>query len=326
MIAKILNFVVISGGITLAIALVLIFTQRPAALPAGEGLDFTKTLDGGGTTAMPNQTVQMRDGYDLAVRRYPGPDEGAPLLVLVHGSGWHGLQFDGLARDLSDLAQVIVPDLRGHGARPGRRGDVDYIGQLEDDLADLIAAESAPGQKILLGGHSSGGGLVVRFAGGKHGDLIDGAILMAPFLKYDAPTTRPNSGGWAHVLTRRIIGLSILNTFRIRALNHLPIIQFRMPAAVMEGPLGDTATTAYSYRLNRSFAPRRDYLADAAGLPPFLLVAGSEDEAFFADRYEPTLSKATDKGRYVILPGEGHLDIVDVPGTATAIREFLDGI
>ena len=73
-------------------------------------------------------------------------------------------------------------------------------------------------------GHSSGGWLVVRFAGGAHGDLIDHAVLLAPFLKYNAPTTRENAGGWAYTMVRRIIGLSMLNTFRITALNYLPII------------------------------------------------------------------------------------------------------
>jgi alpha-beta hydrolase superfamily lysophospholipase len=31
---------------------------------------------------------------------------------------------------------TYVPDIRGHGGS-GRRGDIDYIGQLDDDLADL---------------------------------------------------------------------------------------------------------------------------------------------------------------------------------------------
>jgi non-heme chloroperoxidase len=31
---------------------------------------------------------------------------------------------------------VYAPDLRGHGSS-GRRGDIDYIGQLDDDLVDL---------------------------------------------------------------------------------------------------------------------------------------------------------------------------------------------
>jgi len=108
---------------------------------------------------------------------------------------------------------------------------------MEDDLVALIKAEAREDQKVIVAGHSSGGGLVVRFAGGEHGALMDEAILFAPFLKYNAPTTRENSGGWAHAMTRRIIGLSMLNTFTITALNYLEIIQFNMPKSRARGKI-----------------------------------------------------------------------------------------
>ncbi len=324
MIRRVLTFFITSIVITLGIAVVLILSQRPVNLPAGEGLDFTNTLTGDADAPQPQTSVKMRDGYDAQVRRYPSDDTNAPLLVLVHGSGWHGLQFDTVARDFSTVADVVVPDLRGHGEKPGVRGDIAYVGQFEDDLADLIAELCKPDQKVILGGHSSGGGLVVRFAGGQHGALIDGAVLLAPFLKHNAPTMRDNSGGWSHPLMRRIIGLGILNTFRVRALNYLTIIQFRMPQAVMDGSLGHTATTAYSYRLNTSFAPRSNYLADVAALPPFVLVAGAQDEAFRAAMFEPTMSDVTDKGSYVIVEEVNHLDIISAPEAVTAIKGFLN--
>jgi predicted alpha/beta hydrolase len=305
-IKKVLTFVVTSLVITLCIALGLIASQRPIEMKGGGGLDFTKTLAGERAPAMALTAIKGRDGFDLQVRDYPSAAPDAPLVVLIHGSGWHGLQFDGLARQLSETAHVIVPDLRGHGPKPGRRGDVDYIGQLEDDLADLIAAYRTDGQQVVMGGHSSGGGLVV--------------------LKHDAPTTRTDAGGWTHVMLRRIIGLSMLNTVRITALNHLEIIQLNMPKVVLEGALGDTATTAYSYRLNASFAPRARYLDDVAALPKFVLIAGADDEAFDAALYEPTMTPATDKGSYVTVADTGHLDIVDAPQTAQTIESFLNDL
>ncbi len=227
---------------------------------------------------------------------------------------------------MTSFANVLAPDLCGHGVALGRSGDVEYIGQLEDDLADLIKLHVKPGQKVVLAGHSFGGGLVVRFAGGAHRDLIDGAILMAPYLKYNAPTTRPNSGGWARPLTRRIIGLSMLNNANVRKLNHLPVIQFAFPSEVLNGPLGHTATPTYSFRLNTSFAPRNDYLGDVAVLPSFLLIAGRKDEAFIANKYEPLMSSANDAGEYVLLDGVGHLDVVDATPTRRAIAGFLNRI
>lgn len=323
MLFKILRPIVISLVITLVVATILVFTQRPIAMDGEGGLDFARTLEKDGPPPAPLQSVPMRDGYPLQVRTYGGADN-VPLLVLVHGSAWHGMQFDALGTALQGSADVIVPDLRGHGTVPGRRGDVDYIGQLEDDLADLITTVAKPGQKVIMAGHSSGGGLVVRFAGGAHGAMMDGAVLMAPFLKHDAPTMRENAGGWNHVLLRRIIGLSILNTFRISAFNHLPIVQFNMPKAVLEGSLGDTATVAYSYRMNTSFAPRSAYLDDIAALPKFVLLAGGADEAFISSQFAPTMGAVTDKGRYDMILGASHLDIVDDPRTLGIIKAFLD--
>ena len=324
MIWKIAQFVLISLVVTLVIAVGLILSQRPKTLTSEGGLDFDQTLTRTQGEPHPLTETPMRDGYALQHRHYAAPSEDAPLLVMVHGSAWHGLQFGMLAKDLNAHAEILAPDLRGHGLKPGTRGDVAYIGQFEDDLADLITAHRKPGQKLVMLGHSSGGGLVVRFAGGSHGAMLDSAVLLAPFLKHNAPTTRPNSGGWTQVLLRRIIGLSILNTFKITALNHLTIMQFNMPQEVLEGELGDTATTAYSYRLNTSFAPRGDYLKDVAALPPYLLIAGAKDEAFDAALYAPTMQPATNKGRYEIVPDVAHLDIVDAPETAQLIKGLLD--
>lgn len=324
---KIASFAAISLVVYLGIALGLILSQWPKGRVASDqGLDFSRQVVGASAEPQTLETIRMRDGLDLPVRRYTSGTVDLPLMVLVHGSGWHGLQFDTLARGLQPFADVVVPDLRGHGATPAHRGDVDYIGQFEDDLADVIAQARKPGQKVVLAGHSSGGGLVVRFAGGPHGGLIDSAVLLAPFLKYNAPTTRVNAGGWATPLTRRIIGLTMLNTLGITALNRLTIIEFAFPQAVLDGPLGTTATRAYSFRLNTGFAPRADYLGDIAKMPPFLLIAGTKDEAFVAEAYEPLMRGVTDKGQYRLLTGVSHLDVVNAPETKAMIITFLHGM
>ncbi|MBK0329690.1 alpha/beta fold hydrolase [Rhodobacteraceae bacterium F11138] len=326
MISKILTFAIVSLAIYVTIAASLIASQRPKTPKAREGLDFTQVMASGAfvapdTPAFARMHFAARDGVALDYTRVgiEGADE-LPLIIMVHGSGWYGGQFDRLAWALRDVAEVKAITLRGHGNSPVRRGDVDYIGQFEDDIADLIGDD--PRKPILLG-HSSGGGLVVRFAGGVHGDKLGGAILLAPFLKHDAPTTRPDSGGWAHVLIRRIIGLSMLNAIGIHWFDDLTVIQFNMPETVLDGPSGAYATLSYSWRLNVSFAPRRTYLKDIAKLPPFLLIAGAQDEAMAAAEYEPLMRDVTDKGRYEVVDGVAHLDIVDSPETERLIRDYL---
>ncbi len=311
-------FVVIAGA--------LILSQRPKTSPySQETLDFSVIQDTPSVDAPDPKRMKMRDGYMLPVRFYGEAGRGT-LLVLLHGSGWHGLQFHALARALADKAHVVVPDLRGHGEAPVRRGDVDHIGQYEEDLADLIDGLRHEGQKVVVAGHSSGGGLVIRMAGGRYRNRMDGAVLLSPFLKYNAPTMRPNSGGWARPLTRRIVGLSMLNMVGIRMFNHLQVIQFAMPETVLNGPLGHTATTSYSHRLNTGFAPRAKYRLDISKLPPFLFVAGRDDEAFIAEAFEGILSAASEMGSYHIVDDVGHLDIVNSSETAKLIRGFLHSL
>ncbi|MBL4812817.1 MAG: alpha/beta fold hydrolase [Rhodobacteraceae bacterium] len=323
MLSKVLRGIILTPLIYLLIAGGLILSQWPQTVTNQQGgLDFTNILAADGAPVRAPIQVQMRDGSQLPVRQYGAPDQ-QNMLVLIHGSGWHGMQFDTLAIALSDAAFVVVPDLRGHGIAPQRRGDIDHIGQYEEDIADLIDALRQDGQTIVVAGHSSGGGLVVRMAGGAYGDRINQAVLIAPYLHYNAPNMRPNAGGWTRPLTRRLIGLSMLNMVAITALNHLDVIQLAMPQEVLNGPLGATATTAYTYRLNTSYAPRDDFLADIAMLPPFLLIVGRDDEAFLAESYTPLLSSVSEVGSYHIVENVGHLDIVNAPETATLIREIL---
>ncbi len=291
----------------LALALALIASQPPVALPKGATMVFPDSTPD--VEPVPLTACKARDGAPLGLRHFPARVPDAALLVLIHGSGWHGGGYVARAQALAvdDRIEVLLPDLRGHGPAPERRGDIDHIGQFEDDLADIIGQFRRPGQRLILAGHSSGGGLVLRFVGRQYGELPDGVVLMAPFLKYNAPTMRPNSGGWADALTRRSIGLTMLNAIGICGLNHRTAIQFNFPDAVLQGPQGATATKACSFRLNAAFAPRSDYKADIRRLPPFLLLAGTRNEAFRTEEFEPLLSALNPNGQYHLLDGVTHL-------------------
>ena len=116
----------------------------------------------------------------------------------------------------------------------------------------------------------------------------------------------------------------MLNAVGIRALNHLPVISFAMPAVVLDGPLGNTATTAYTYRMNTSFAPRSDYGGDLAQLgAPFLVVAGDADESFRAELYEETIAAHVSGGTYLVLPEVSHLGVVTRPEAIETVLEWL---
>ena len=83
---------------------------------------------------------QARDGTWLAYRLYPAANGASDrLAILAHGSSASSAEMNAAALALAGAGVVAVTiDARGHGAS-GSRGDIAYIGQLDDDLADLVA-------------------------------------------------------------------------------------------------------------------------------------------------------------------------------------------
>lgn len=272
-----------------------------------------------------------RDGAALGYRVWHPSDlsDEAPIVIMLHGAGGHSGWMAPLASGVAEEAnaKVIALDLRGHGPDPIRRGDVDYVGQFEDDIADLIGHLDPQGREVILLGHSAGGGLTIRLAGGPYSELISRTILVAPFLQHDAPTALPaDPNGWARPLVRRIAGLWMLNAAGIGLLNHLTVVEFRFPSEALDGPALAVATRHYSYRLQFSFSPRRDWPKDVAALPRYLLVAGSADSTFKSDAYEPTLRPIAPHGDFLVLEGAGHADILADQRLVLAVSDFVTAI
>ena len=113
------------------------------------------------------------DGARLQYYAYlASPDK---IAVLVHGSAGPGTSMHALAKALRDAGvSAYVLDIRGHGAS-GRRGDIDYIGQIDDDLADFVTTlgPEKSGEVRTLLGFSAGAGFAIRFADGRYGELFD---------------------------------------------------------------------------------------------------------------------------------------------------------
>jgi non-heme chloroperoxidase len=251
---------------------------------------------------------EARDGEQLAYRFYDSTAD--QILIFVHGSSYHGSSYHDLASAVSSsgTAKVVLPNLRGHFQSGRHRGDVQYIGQLEDDIADRIARLRSQGLNgpIVLGGHSSGGGFAIRFAGGAHASLVSRFLVLSPAIP-TSPTLRDGSaGGWARVHLRRLIGLQLMNVFGIRRFNGLPVIEFNKPARFLDG----TETLSYSYRLNASYHPRNNYMADVRRLTDNAMIfIGEKDEAIDAQRLKALLDRKSPATPITILADVNHFEI-----------------
>lgn len=271
------------------------------------------------------QSVKARDGAPLNYRLYPGRADRA--IVLVHGSTGSGTEMLKLAQALQAAgATVYAISLRGHGGSGTRNGDVSYRGQLDDDLADLAKGVEIDKQGVhrTLAGFSSGGGFVLRVAGGPQAGLFDDYLAISPYIGPDSPTSKPNSGGWAGVALPRIVALSLLDGIGLPWFQGLPAIHFATQAKA-----DDRRTPVYSFRLMASLQLGLDWRVVLARIKvPTRIVVGANDELFNADQFQPMMQAINPRIGVTVVPGHGHLGMIADPAAVTAVaavwRQMVD--
>jgi alpha-beta hydrolase superfamily lysophospholipase len=261
---------------------------------------------------------QARDGTVLAYRHYAA--RGTPagrIAILVHGSsGSSRSAIQALSQALAARGvENYAVDIRGHG-ESGTRGDIRYFGQLEDDMADLVAEvrKLHPAEPLTLIGHSAGGGFALRLAASPIQDLFVRTVLLAPFLGYDAPSNRPGAGGWASPDIPRLLGLQALRGLGIDWAESLPTVAFAV------APNSAKILNAnYSNRLLRNFAASRDFRRDlAAARRPVAIFAGGADELMLSGKYQEIVG---DRVPVRIIDGIDHMGIVGNPAAVSVIAD-----
>jgi non-heme chloroperoxidase len=194
-----------------------------------------------GDAPAPRQ-VQARDGASLQYYAYPAePDKVA---VLVHGTAGPGTSMHALAGSLRAAGvTAYVLDIRGHRGS-GRRGDIDHIGQLDDDLSYFVAelGPARSGETRAPVGFSGGAGFSIRFAGGPFGLLFDRYVFLSPILP-TAPTWRPNAGGWTNIARPRIVTIAGLDRLGIHWFDGFNVISY-----AVSPERSHEVTASYSYR------------------------------------------------------------------------------
>jgi alpha-beta hydrolase superfamily lysophospholipase len=169
-------------------------------------------------------TLNVGPGLQLGLRDWPLADNSAARahVLIVHGLGEHSGRYAHVAQRLNDWGYAVHSfDLWGHGQSGGERGSMRDDFALLDDLAAVVdhtRQAMAPGQSLVLLGHSLGGLLAARFVSL---DLraIDALVLSSPALD-------PGLNALQKVLLATLPGIApnlrVGNGLQVKYLSHDP--------------------------------------------------------------------------------------------------------
>jgi pimeloyl-ACP methyl ester carboxylesterase len=331
MLKKIIRILLISTAVLAILwfigALALVFGPAPkftrsTAAAIGNNLQTAKGPDNSpkGEAAQ----FRMRDGTILKARWFASD---SPINVLfLHGVMGDSRGCAETCRRIREMtgAEVFALDQRGHGESGGVPGDVNYIGQYEDDVSDVMAElwKRKPESYIILAGHSMGGGIALRYVAASKKPSADGYLLFAPLLGSKSPTARTESADGpktdSEALMKlnlpRTIGLMMLNAVGIRGLNGLHTLLFNVPP---QFPIH-----AYSYRAMASMEPTDYVAALTADAKPLLVIVGKNDEAFRAEHFASVIGIHKNAETEVI-DGESHNSVLYSSAALNAVAGWM---
>jgi len=273
---------------------------------------------------LPQASFLKLGGKTLGFRQYHADSD--VHLVLIHGAGCFGDQLHHIARAVSQagLAQAYTLNMSGHGLSDGARGHaVSYPSEIVEDVGKFLDAlrHDAPHGKIILCGHSAGGGVVLGVSRTQADRLVDGYVFLAPYLGLGSPTVRPFFGGWTRLRILRLAALIIANLLGIERFNNNSVVDFDTEACLHDPRF----VKNWSFNTMQAFSAGR-WLPGAkpiAAHKPVLLLAGEQDECFKQPLYQDALAVIAPHGEMPMIGSCGHFDLLVNTNSIKKIENWL---
>ncbi len=233
--------------------------------------------------------------------------DGAPPLVLIHGAGGSHLHWPRELRRLS-IADVYALDLPGHGKSEGagRQSIPEYSARVLEWMKDAWV------QRPVLVGHSMGGAIALQAALQAPAE-VSGLVLIGSGARLRVAQPILDSTSREEMLSQAIE----------------LIVEWSYSA---NAPHGLRALSAKDLRGTRPAALHNDFLAcdrfDVMSRlgevqAPALIMCGSEDK-LTPEKYSRYLTDHLPDARLVLLPGAGHMAMLEQPkAAAEAVLAFL---
>ncbi len=281
---------------------------------------------------MPTATIKS-ESFPPATIFYHELGSGPPL-VLLHGFPLDGRMWADVAEILSQQWRVIIPDLRGFGQSPWPddqppQSAEEIIGDkvswtvaaLAADVEGLLAALKIDGP-IVLAGLSMGGYIALQFAL-RYPTKLRGLILADTRAAADSADARAGRRKMAERVLAEgpafVAEAMIPKLFAADTLLRSPdlIAQYR-ELIVKTDPRTIAAASL-------AMGARSDVTSELEQIHvPTLCIAGSED-AISPPKEMITWSAELPRGRFVEIPGAGHMSPVEQPDSfAAAVNAWAE--
>lgn len=308
-------------------------------------------VDGAGwPEAAAAQFLEGEQQVPLAYRTW-SPDDGEnqqAVVLFVHGSSTHSGAYTVLGEGLAGRGvHARFVDLRGHGLSvcrpdgncedpasiernydddgtyyPGRPGDSRDENQLVRDLSQHIeqVREDHPDARLLLAGHSSGAGLVLRFL--ERGGLqrVDEVALLSPFYHPDQPHSSMREFECGRKLSAN--GYAVVDTgalgAALRGQVHRYVLSFRKDDAYRQ-PL-DTLQNTYTTMVGMQTSSADGFLEVFDD--PVLWVAAEEDALLDLETQRRESDRLPEGSRFVVVEDTSHVGLGWSDGVAELLADW----
>ncbi|WP_051254603.1 alpha/beta hydrolase [Halobacillus kuroshimensis] len=272
------------------------------------------------------KSYTARDFSTLSYMSSHQSDHCEEALIIIHGITAELTEQKKFASACRRDADVFLPVLRGYDHK-NKRGDLDYIGQYDDDLFDFIHYIKKKGYKrITLMGHSMGCANLLRLIK-KNPAIGDAYIFTAPFFHPAVPVYKneasdPSGEGddvEYTVYTKKVMVLMTLYKMNVHRFE-------KASAAEIPDEFASTGRLSLSFRLLVSRFPEKVTSALLKGVQaPVTIAVGSEDEVIEAEKLKKWAEDIWDRP-VDILPGADHNDILYDAGFHKIIHEMDDSV
>ena len=241
-------------------------------------------------------------------------------VLLIHGYPLNNMLWDLQMGDLSDIARLIAPDLRGHGMTDPTPPPYSMEMYAEDCAA--LLDQLGITIPIVVGGLSMGGYVAFEFCR-RYPERVAGLILAATRPGADsaeAKEARDNAAGMAIAEGTAAIADGMLGKLLAPGSyeDQPDLVEFVREMMLENSEDGIVGALA-------AMRDRPDSTGDLAALDvPTLIIHGQEDQLIPVTEAE-AMAAAMPQAQLVVVPGAGHLPNLENPEVFNdAVREYLE--